>query len=282
MGTSRTYKIEDIDKFIFQQAKLCLLNQNIDGVNSELIEKYLTPEEQYDRPNSMPIIFERFLVSAQNANMKSGVIGGAIGGINNLSSVLHGFNHQKVLDVYLHDSVKLLDEIVSQLNIKVRRTNKSIWPKYCKTILSVANFLNNFKSAKELYVWFDAFNNNYIVRPALPMLLSKEIYGFGFALSCDFVKELGYVNFPKPDIHLKDIFVALKLCPEDADDYALFKSIIRVAKNSNVSPYTADKIFWLIGSGKFYNDSHIGKSGKIGSLKTEFIVDMKKKLKQID
>ncbi len=38
------------------------------------------------------------------------------------------------------------------------------------------------------------------------MLLGREINGFGFALSCDFLKELGYEDFPKPDVHLRDIF----------------------------------------------------------------------------
>ena len=33
---------------------------------------------------------------------------------------------------------------------------------------------------------------------------------------------MGYVNFPKPDVHLRDIFTALNLCQDKADDYQLF------------------------------------------------------------
>ena len=64
-----------------------------------------------------------------------------------------------------------------------------------------------------------------------------------------FHKELGYVNFPKPDVHLRDIFTALELCQDGDDDDQLFKAIIRVAGNANVTPYNVDKTFWLIGSG---------------------------------
>ena len=82
------------------------------------------------------------------------------------------------------------------------------------------------------------------------MMLSHEIDGLGFALSCDLLKELGYANFPKPDVHLRDIFTALGLFEDAGDDYQLFKAIVRVAQHAGVTPYNADKAFWLIGSGK--------------------------------
>ncbi len=110
------------------------------------------------------------------------------------------------------------------------------------------------------------------------MLLSHEIVGFGFALSCDFLKELGYVNFPKPDVHLRDIFTALELCEDKNDDYHLFKAIIRVSANANVTPYNADKVFWLVGSGYFYEDRHIGSNGRIGNHKQAFIEFARRKI----
>jgi hypothetical protein len=41
--------------------------------------------------------------------------------------------------------------------------------------------------------------------------------------------------------------------------------------NAGVTPYNVDKLFWLIGSGYFYDDPHVGKRGKIGSQKKAFI-----------
>jgi hypothetical protein len=79
------------------------------------------------------------------------------------------------------------------------------------------------------------------------------------------------VNFAKPDVHLHDIFRALKLSSPKADDYEVFKAVVRVANHAKVTPYNADKLFWLIGSGYFYEDRQIGDDGRIGNHKAEFI-----------
>jgi len=131
--------------------------------------------------------------------------------------------------------------------------------------------VEQFSSASDFFGWVDFFDQDDIARASLPMLLSREIEGFGFALSCDFLKEMGYVNFPKADVHLRDIFTSLGLCKDKPGDYQLFKAVIRVAGHAGVSAYNADKAFWLIGSGYFYSDRHIGNQGRAGSRKREFI-----------
>lgn len=265
--------ISQIDKQAYQLAKNYLPNLNINGVTVTLIEKYLNPLTINPKPTSKQGIYRRILESAQNANMKAGVIGRSIGGVDKLSIVLENFNPKAVLNKYGCDWETILDNIVKQVQPRgeIRRTPRSIWPHYCQTILSAANFVEQFASAEDFYNWVDFFDRDYRARASLPMLLSHEIEGFGFALSCDFLKELGYVNFPKPDVHLRDIFKSLDLCQDKNDDYQLFKAIIRVADHANVSPYNADKVFWFIGSGYFYDDPHIGVKGRIGSHKQEFI-----------
>ena len=44
-----------------------------------------------------------------------------------------------------------------------------------------------------------------------------------------------------------------------------------MAHNADVTPYNADKLFWLVGSGHFYDDPHIGNKGRIGRHKKGFI-----------
>ena len=262
-----------IDKKAYQLAKDYLPSLNIAGVTASVIEKYLNPLTLNPKPTSKEGIYQRILESAQNANMKPDVIGGAIGGVEKLSIVLEGFKPRAVIDKYAGDWEAILNDIEEKLKPKgkVRRTSRGIWPHYCQTILSAANFVEQFSSASDFFSWVDFFDKDDRARASLPMLLSREIEGFGFALSCDFLKEMGYVKFPKPDIQLRYIFKALSLCHEKADDYQLFKAVIRLAGHAEVSAYNADKVFWLIGSGKFYNDLHIGKQGKIGSRKKEFI-----------
>lgn len=262
-----------IDNQAYLLAKSYLPNLGQKDITANLIEKYLNPLSLNPKPTSKQGIYQRILESAQNANMKAGVIGRAIGGVSKLSVVLEDFNPSAVLNKYGNDWETILDDIVKQLQPRgeIRRTQKSIWPHYCQTILSAANFIEQFASAGDFFGWLEFFDKDDRARASLPMLLSREIEGFGFALSCDFLKEMGYVNFPKPDVHLRDIFSALNLCPPKADDYQLFKAIIRLASHAHVSAYNADKVFWLLGSGYFYEDLYIGNNGRIGSHKHDFI-----------
>ena len=111
---------------------------------------------------------------------------------------------------------------------------------------------------------FDAFVKTFLLnkytKAALPMLLSKEIKGFGLALACDFLKELGYRDYPKPDTHLIKIFHSLGLS-ETEDPYDVYKAIVEMAKAVKEDAYTVDRVFWLIGSGKFYLvDINVGRN----------------------
>lgn len=263
----------EIDRQVYELAKGYLPRLGIRGVTQALIEKYLDPLSINRKPASKEELYRRILWSAQEAGMKAGVIGGSIGGVDNLAPVLYYFDPKAVLDNYESNADAVLGQIVKELKPRIHITlgQNSIWTHYCRTIISAAEFIEQFSSADDFYRWIDFFDQDKRSRASLPMLLDHEIEGFGFALSCNFLKELGYVNFPKPDVHLRDIFSALKLCKDGKDQYQLFKAIIRVADNSNVTPYNVDKVFWLIGSGRFYCDPEIGKDGFIGRHKQEFI-----------
>jgi hypothetical protein len=270
---------QELDRTAYALAKDFLLRAGVDkDVTPGLIEKYLhlsTP-----RPDSLAGIYERMLESAQSANMKAGVVGGSIGGVGSLRPVLCDFEPALVLEKYRSDWERVLDDIVAQLKPRgsVPQTSKSIWPSYCRSVLSGARFLSGFSSADDLYGWVAFFDKDERARPALPLLLAKEIEGFGFALACDFLMGLGYENFSKPDVHIRDIFQGIGLCPWGSSDYEVFKAVARVARNVGVTPYNVDKLFWLIGSGYFYDDPQIGHRGRTGGRKKEFIEECRAKL----
>jgi hypothetical protein len=277
---------QELDRAAYALAKDFLLRSGAnEGVTPELIEKYLhlsTP-----RPDSMAGLYERMLESAQNADRRKNVIGGSIGGVLNLGQVLCDFEPALVLEKYRSSGWQgVLDDIVSQLRPRgsIRRTPRSIWPRYCQAILSSAKFLSQFESADDFYEWVDFFDKDERARPALPMLLDQEVDGLGFALACDFVMGLGYENFSKPDVHIKDIFQGIGLCPWGSSDYEVFKAVTRVARNVGVTPHEVDKLFWLVGSGYFYEDPHMGNKGRIGwpkERKEQFITLAGPKLEQM-
>ena len=269
------------DRAAYALAKDFLLRSGAErGVTPELIEKYLHLSRP--RPESVAGLYERMLESAQSGNMNAGVVGGSIGGVANLGPLLCDFEPAEVLEKYRSGWEDVLDDVVTHLKPRgrVSRTPRSIWPRYCRTVLSGARFLSRFASAEEFYAWVDFFDGDQRARPALPLLLAQEIEGIGFALACDFIMGLGYENFSKPDVHVKEIFRAVGLSPLGSSDYEVFGAVARVARNAGVTPYDVDKLFWLIGSGNFYDDPCVGNRGRIGSQKQEFIEEAKTELEE--
>ena len=264
---------KDLDIKAYNAAKRFLLENTPDEVNEDVLVLYLDVPNISTTNISINKIYNRLLESAQNANMKAGVIGGSIGGVENLAKVLFNFDPKRVLVEYKDNTDALLNKIVRELNPvgKIRRTSKSIWPKYCKTIVSAAEFISQFATAQDFIEWADYFYHDKKSFAALPMLLEAEIYGIAFPLACDFLKELGYVDFGKPDVHIIEQFEALGLIKEKSSNYQVLKAITRISEHVGVSAYNVDKVFWLIGSGYFYHHIHIGKDGHVGRLKDAFI-----------
>jgi hypothetical protein len=264
---------KNLDIKAYNEAKRFLLENTPDVVTEDILTVYLNVPSIATDSITINNIYGRLLESAQNANMKAGVIGGSIGGVENLSIVLFDFNPKRVLAEYKDNTEALLDTIVSKLKPvgKIRRTPKSIWPKYCKTIVSAAEFISQFATAQDFFEWANYFYKDQRSFAALPMLLEAEIYGIAFPLACDFLKELGYVDFGKPDVHIIEQFEALGLIKEKSSNYQVLKAITRISEHVGVSAYNVDKVFWLIGSGYFYHHLHIGNEGRVGRMKDAFI-----------
>ena len=266
------------NKELYNFAYYFLLDK--EGVTENLLQKHFQPE--YNKPENINAIFQRLCETAQNKQMRTKVIGGSIGGVEKLENILFGFNPKHVTDNFRkNDSEKLLNSIISELKPKgqIRRTPRSIWPQFCQSVIDSAYFLNEFKNAEAFYNWANFFANDEKSKPALPMLISIEISGIGFPLACDFLKEIGFLNYGKPDIHLKEIFKQLDLIDPNEksilkQDYQTLKVIDKIAIDNNVSAFVVDKIFWLIGSGNFYlTNINIGRNRNL------FIKEIKKQFK---
>src|SRR4030067_163339 len=270
----------ELDKELYQEAYSFLLR--IESITKELIDKHLLPEYKKTKPGTLNLIYKAILESAQNVQMSPNVIGKSISGIKGnidpLKEILFDFDPKKTCEKYSgYSADELFNEIRTRLMYPPRDGKISLWLRYCKTIISSSVFLSQLENHHEFYKFVDTYYEDDKIRPFLPMLLSFEIDGFGFALSCDFLKEMGYVKFGKPDTHIKDIFIELWLLSavsrsSSKADYFSLKIIERIAKSNNTTPYAVDKLLWLIGSGDFY----LGKL-EVGSKKKEFIELMKQR-----
>jgi hypothetical protein len=248
-----------------------------DGDALALIDSHINHFEANHKPNKLMDIrdiYLRLIISAQNANMKKNVIGGFIGGIENLRPILCDFDPKRTSKKFENADQLLLEiEEILQLKGKIRKAANSLWPKFCRTVVEGASFLSKFSDGREFIEWANWFYEDERSMPVLPLLLSEDVYGIGYALACDFLKELGFVNYGKPDVHITDIFIGVGLCPKGTSLYNIQKIIYQIAKaNSNsekiITPYNADKLFYLIGSGDLYKDKSLIN---IGKCKKEFI-----------
>ena len=241
-------------------------------------EKRLKKELTYylsNKPTSLEAVFKRMLGSLKNRQGWQNYIAS----VEDMETVLEGFNPQKLRAKYGDniDSLYIDLEAIFGAKYKFDINNKrNSWRLYAKGILSSAKFLSSFRNFNEFDDFVNTFSFNEYAIAALPMLLEKEIFGYGFPLACDFLKEIGYTNYGKPDVHLKDIMFGLGLVSEESD-YEVFKAIVRTALLAETQPVMVDKVYWIIGSGKIENSG----LDNIGRLKKEFVSMMKPKLENI-
>lgn len=244
-------------------------------VVDEILDNHLGCKQWENRkPKNMPKLFKAFLHHAKNRQSMPNTIGN----IENLSEVLFHFDHVKVNNQYTkwerifeaiyknHPSIAVqMDEAKKRKEGK--RVGVSHWESYCKSIISIAEFLSPYKTLDEFRDFVKSFIINKHTKHTLPLVFEKEIHGYGFALACDFLKENICRDFVKPDTHLNDIARELNITPKNnKDNYQIFKDVMTYCELIGEEPYVVDKVFWLIGSGNFYL-SEI----RIHSSKNEFI-----------
>ncbi|OYT41994.1 MAG: hypothetical protein B6U86_01320 [Candidatus Altiarchaeales archaeon ex4484_43] len=261
------------NKIIFNAANEYLLS--FEGVTQEMIDKQLN-EWRERKAQNIPNLCYQMISSAKNRQGMSN----SIGDIDKISSIVFDFNPNEILKNYtewgeLFDKIK---EGYTPPGRMERNNPRNYWVQFTKSIISIANFLQRFKTVEDFDKFVRVFYYNEETRAALPLLLEKEIFGYRFALACDFLKESGYPKFVKPDTHIKDIFTGLGLT-KDEDDFQIFKDVISFSESIDKLPYEVDKLFWLVGSGRFYlfKDEN-GNEFRIKTSKKEFIKIVKEKL----
>lgn len=240
-------KVDSRNIGIFKLAQEYLLS--FTPVTAEMLEAQLT-EWQRKKLTNIPSLFKAMLIHAQN---RQGMPN-SIGKIEYLTHLLYEFSPVAVIQQYASWEV-LFDAIIQSgytppgRMLKDKKNN--YWVIYCKAIVSIAKFLSTYSSIEEFNTFVEGFSTNEYSRLALPLLLQHEIFGFGFALACDFLKENGYPQFIKPDTHIKEIAYGIGIT-HSTSDFQIFKDTIKYCESIQVIPYEVDKLFWLVGSGRFY------------------------------
>lgn len=220
-----------------------------------------------DRGNfaSVQDVYEQFIYSAQNYQSMPNVIK-YDQRRDQIKDILVGFNVHAIKDMNVDELYYKFREV---FKVTSKDTKQNSWRKWSRSAIDAAKFMSNFKDADDFRGFVAQFDYNRPTRMALPLLISTKISGIGFALACDTLKELGYLSYPKPDVHLTEVFSQLEL--SEADPISVFEAIVEMAEvcrevDPQSSPYKLDKIIWLICSGKFYLDDI-----SVGRHKDDFI-----------
>ena len=254
-------------KFVFEEAKNFLKDIIVrHNMNISIFDAHMQQEQKFDN------LFDaqrRLIISLQNRGMMPSVIQFEKKE-KEFKPILFDYDPNKIVTAY-KNADELLEKFKSKFNLKNTENKRNLWRKFSEGIVSGSKFIASFKNKNDFDNFIKTFAHNKYTKAALPMLLSKEISGFGFALACDFLKELGYRDYPKPDVILIDIFYRLGLSKSD-EQYEVYKSIVEMSEAVGEDAYTVDKIFWLIGSGKLAGNKSIGRN------REEFIKNVKTKL----
>lgn len=239
------------------------------------LEYYLN-EWKYRKPYTIKQLYRNLLMHAQN---RRGMIN-SIGNIDKLAPFLFDFDPKEVYkqyDGWQSLFVQIKDNYKPPGRMEIDNS-RNYWVIYSKSIISTAKFLSKFYSLNEFEEYVNQFvlEENIDLRIALPLLLSEELFGFKFALSCDFIKENVSPKFIKPDVHIKDVFVAIGICLKSDSDIDVFRKVVKFAHDVEKEPYWIDKLFWLVGSGTYYQSEKYPLTEKIRTSKKQLIELLKK------
>ncbi len=257
-----------IEVYKYAKEFLGKIVDNHPDLNKDILNDHLRNKSKF---NNLSDANKRLIETLSNRNMMTSVIN-FLRKEKVMKQILCDYNPKKILKK-LPNSDELFMKFRMTFEIKNVESKRNLWRKFSDGIISGSKFLSSFNDKKDFDNFVKTFSLNKFTKAALPMLLSDEIDGFGFVLACDFLKELGYRDYPKPDVHLIKIFHELGLS-ETSNPYDVYKSIIEMSEIVGDDAYTVDKTFWLISSGRFYLvDVEVGRN------RDKFIKEMKVKLK---
>jgi hypothetical protein len=242
----------------FHAFSLHYLHQLLPAAQAEsIISEHLDLADGSQTVCSLSQLYFGLLFSAQNVQGKPNQIGRAIKGLENLGRITGDFDPHWVVAHYA-DAGEVFQAVLKNLKPtgRINHSKMGVWPKYCRSLYTAAQFFSRFMDGEDFYQWANRMYGDLRSQDALPMLIERDVFGVGYALACDFLKEKGFLDYGKPDTHVMDILNHVGLCHEGMPATAYQDEIRAIAEMCNTSAYAVDKLIWLIGSGWFYKSDN--------------------------
>lgn len=280
-------------KFYKMTEEYLVKMSNSRGINN--LNKYYKPTDRYTKwykkvkkkkVSEVNLIFAQMAFHGQNS---------ASSGISNV--IKFDLNIDKLLDItnnfdvnhiikYKDNEEVLAKEIrkftrptIKDSEIKKIKVNTEY--KYAKTLTSCAEFLNGTNNKKDVLKKL-----KQLVKPKKPKSieiakkLENELYNYGPALVCDFLKEFDkeFADLGKPDLHVKDTLKKYYYGSQFKDDYSYIEKLqeltddinnkLRAKGENKITVYQLDRMIYLICSGQFFLNKNFGtKSDYLSKIK---------------
>jgi len=207
-------------------------------------------------------LMKMFAMILQNRYNLPNIIKFRFGNYAHLTTATHGFDVSYLVKITPAD-------LYADLNMLVGFGTSSTWNKYCNGLIDAANYLNVYSN----YHNYDTHIRTYLAGHRENYLINElcTITGIGPALARNYLKEIGYLSFGKPDLHLMPIFQSFD---PTVIDYTTFDASLRVQSvKCGVSPYVLDRTLWLICSGDYFIHTKKITAGR-RSLRPNFITEL--------
>ncbi|MFH1886988.1 MAG: hypothetical protein ABIM40_09845 [Pseudomonadota bacterium] len=217
---------------------------------------------RYTKVTDMQEVYWRFARSLCN---KRGMPA-TIGDVDELEPFLFGFDPMATIQKYGGDWRRLFTTIREGYTppgpMDMSRRG-SFWVLYVKGLLDGAAFLNRLGSFNGFEKFVAGFAHHPMALAGLPLIIERHVYGMGFPLACDWLRECGCGSgslefsknkpggsFGKADVHVLTILTECRII-QSWDAYAAFKALARMGWLCGEAPAVVDKTLWYIGSGRF-------------------------------
>ena len=269
---------QERNKIIYQFAQKYLLD-NAEGLTREILEEYF----QNPRKDTLDDIFGMVLSSAVDWHKPKTKV------------LQYEFRKEKIRKLTGNGSVSYVvrtfgnkpDTLYEVFREKLLLDDKKFvidtWRSYSNCICGMAKYLNKFGTSRNVYAYFDKFQS-----PEEKFALIDEVHnasrcdktrssGWGFALTANFLKDIGMMGYCKPDRYVMKVLTTLDICAKA--DAEAFRALSMIAYSVRKGDETAtvfklDRMLWLIGSGDFYKHPEIKWKGNLD----DFIEKLKWKI----
>jgi thermostable 8-oxoguanine DNA glycosylase len=227
-------KIEDFFDSFYESTKLKYQSKEKD------FERILEERIEESKANRKTNFYKRLVLSIHNANWKAASQTTFWDRrVANYEEALLNFDYRKVKDL---DLIDLKDKGLID-------SEKKLY-----SCIYAAKFLFDLEQrhggALQFFDKFAYEGASPYERWALVCIVSQSIKGIGTALACDFLKEIGYLNIGKPDVHINRFFEnpvfdnLKKELISDKTNFLNFQIMDKLSQMIGKTVFEIDKIIW--------------------------------------